>query len=99
MALIRCSVGTPLSILRRKFYPELVTYNWPTWLRPQREKQRIIRAYKILFHDVRFPMNLDKVIFVDADQIVRTNLEELIELDLHGAPYSYATMGDDNEEI
>ena len=44
-------------------------------------------------------MNLDKVIYVDADQIVRTDLKELIELDLQGAPYSYATMGDDNEEI
>ena len=44
-------------------------------------------------------MNLDKVIFVDADQIVRTNLKELIELDLHGAPYSYDPMRDDNEEI
>jgi UDP-glucose:glycoprotein glucosyltransferase len=70
------------------FQYELVTYKWPTWLRPQREKQRIIWAYKILFLDVLFPMNLDKVIFVDADQIVRTDLKELIDLDLHGAPYA-----------
>jgi lipopolysaccharide biosynthesis glycosyltransferase len=81
------------------FQYELVTYKWPTWLRPQREKQRIIWAYKILFLDVLFPMNLDKVIFVDADQIVRTDLKELIDLDLRGAPYGYAPMGDDNEEM
>ena len=81
------------------FHYELVTYKWPTWLRPQREKQRIIWAYKILFLDVLFPMNLDKVIFVDADQIVRTDLKELIDLDLHGAPYGYTPMGDDNEEM
>jgi len=66
-------------------------------LRQQREKQRIIWAYKILFLDVLFPMDLDKVIFVDADQIVRTDLKELIDLDLHGAPYGYTPMGDDNE--
>ena len=81
------------------FQYELVTYKWPTWLRSQREKQRIIWAYKILFLDVLFPMNLNKVIFVDADQIVRTDLKELIDLDLHGAPYGYAPMGDDNEEM
>jgi UDP-glucose:glycoprotein glucosyltransferase len=81
------------------FQYELVTYKWPTWLRPQREKQRIIWAYKILFLDVLFPMNLDKVIFVDADQIVRTDLKELIDLDLDGAPYGYTPMGDDNEEM
>ncbi|KAH9024388.1 UDP-glucose:glycoprotein glucosyltransferase-domain-containing protein [Lactarius pseudohatsudake] len=42
------------------FQYELVTYKWPTWLRQQREKQRIIWAYKILFLDVLFPMDLDK---------------------------------------
>ncbi|KAH8978341.1 UDP-glucose:glycoprotein glucosyltransferase-domain-containing protein [Lactarius akahatsu] len=81
------------------FQYELVTYKWPTWLRQQREKQRIIWAYKILFLDVLFPMDLDKVIFVDADQIVRTDLKELIDLDLHGAPYGYTPMGDDNKEM
>lgn len=48
------------------FEYELVTYKWPSWLRAQTEKQRIIWAYKILFLDVLFPMDLDKVIFVDA---------------------------------
>ncbi|KAI9511020.1 UDP-glucose:glycoprotein glucosyltransferase-domain-containing protein [Russula earlei] len=81
------------------FQYELVTYKWPTWLRPQREKQRVIWAYKILFLDVLFPMDLDKVIFVDADQIIRTDLKELIDLDLHGAPYGYTPMGDDNKEM
>jgi len=60
--------------------------------RAQTEKQRIIWAYKILFLDVLFPMDLKKVIFVDADQIVRTDLKELVELDLHGAPYGYTPM-------
>lgn len=81
------------------FQYELVTYKWPSWLRPQKEKQRIIWAYKILFLDVLFPMDLKKVIFVDADQIVRADLKELVELDLHGAPYAYVPMGDDNYEM
>lgn len=78
---------------------ELVTYKWPSWLRAQKEKQRIIWAYKILFLDVLFPMDLKKVIFVDADQIVRTDLKELVDLDLHGAPYGYTPMGDDNTDM
>ncbi|KAI0042052.1 glycosyltransferase family 24 protein [Auriscalpium vulgare] len=81
------------------FQYELVTYKWPTWLRRQKEKQRIIWAYKILFLDVLFPMDLDKVIFVDADQIVRADLKELIDLDLQGAPYGYTPMGDDNTDM
>ncbi|TFK48915.1 glycosyltransferase family 24 protein [Heliocybe sulcata] len=81
------------------FQYELVTYKWPTWLRAQKEKQRIIWAYKILFLDVLFPMDLKKVIFVDADQIVRADLKELVDLDLHGAPYGYTPMGDDNVDM
>ncbi|PFH48143.1 glycosyltransferase family 24 protein [Amanita thiersii Skay4041] len=81
------------------FQYELVTYKWPSWLRAQREKQRIIWAYKILFLDVLFPMDLKKVIFVDADQIVRTDLKELVDLNLHGAPYAYTPMGDDNHDM
>lgn len=48
---------------------EMVTYKWPAWLRAQHEKQRTIWGYKILFLDVLFPLSLDKVIFVDADQV------------------------------
>lgn len=43
------------------FEYELVTYKWPTWLNKQKEKQRIIWAYKILFLDVIFPISLEKV--------------------------------------
>jgi UDP-glucose:glycoprotein glucosyltransferase len=81
------------------FQYELVTYKWPTWLRAQKEKQRIIWAYKILFLDVLFPMDLKKVIFVDADQIVRADLKELVDIDLQGAPYGYTPMGDDNTDM
>ncbi|BGP48159.1 killer toxin resistant protein [Rhodotorula kratochvilovae] len=78
---------------------ELVTYKWPHWLRGQKEKQRTIWGYKILFLDVLFPLELDRVIFVDSDQIVRADLKELVDLDLQGAPYAYAPMGDDREEM
>ncbi|CAK9782754.1 hypothetical protein CC85DRAFT_260485 [Cutaneotrichosporon oleaginosum] len=81
------------------FEYELVTYKWPHWLRAQTEKQRIIWAYKILFLDVLFPMDLDKVIFVDADQIVRTDMKALVDLDLHGHVYAYPPMGDDRTEM
>ncbi|KAL7270804.1 killer toxin resistant protein [Rhizina undulata] len=81
------------------FEYELVTYKWPHWLRAQKEKQREIWGYKILFLDVLFPLDVDKVIFVDADQIVRTDMKELVDLDLHGAPYGFTPMCDSREEI
>lgn len=71
------------------FSVELVTYKWPAWLWPQTEKQRIIWGYKILFLDVLFPLGVKKVIYVDADQVVRTDLKELWDMDLEGAPYGY----------
>lgn len=52
-----------------RFRVEFVTYKWPEWLRRQSEKQRIIWGYKILFLDVLFPLHVDKVIYVDADQV------------------------------
>ncbi|KAL2363048.1 hypothetical protein RJZ56_004079 [Blastomyces dermatitidis] len=76
------------------FSYEMVTYKWPHWLRAQTEKQRIIWGYKILFLDVLFPLSLDKVIFVDADQIVRADMYELVTLDLEGAPYGFTPMCD-----
>ena len=71
------------------FEYELVEYKWPRWLNQQSEKQRIIWGYKILFLDVLFPLSVKKIIFVDADQIVRTDLKELRDFDLEGAPYGY----------
>jgi len=71
------------------FDVELVTYKWPSWLRRQTEKQRIIWGYKILFLDVLFPINLTKIIYIDADQTVRADMTELRDLDLQGAPYGY----------
>lgn len=81
------------------FQYELIMYNWPLWLNSQRERQRTIWGYKILFLDVLFPQDLKKVIFVDSDQIIRTDLKELIDIDLHGAPYGYTPMGDSREEM
>eukprot|EP00339_Tiarina_fusa_P005414 CAMPEP_0116998200 /NCGR_PEP_ID=MMETSP0472-20121206/1356_1 /TAXON_ID=693140 ORGANISM="Tiarina fusus, Strain LIS" /NCGR_SAMPLE_ID=MMETSP0472 /ASSEMBLY_ACC=CAM_ASM_000603 /LENGTH=505 /DNA_ID=CAMNT_0004697283 /DNA_START=146 /DNA_END=1663 /DNA_ORIENTATION=- len=71
---------------------EFRTYKWPEWLRGQTEKQRIIWGYKILFLDVLFPMNVKKIIYVDADQVVRGDLKELWDMDLQGAPYGYTPM-------
>lgn len=81
------------------FKYEMVTYKWPHWLRQQKEKQREIWGYKILFLDVLFPLSLDKVIFVDADQIVRTDMYNLVQHDLEGAVYGFTPMCDSRVEM
>ncbi|XP_019425825.1 PREDICTED: UDP-glucose:glycoprotein glucosyltransferase-like [Lupinus angustifolius] len=81
------------------FEYELITYKWPTWLHKQKEKQRIIWAFKILFLDVIFPLSLEKVIFVDADQIVRADMGELYDMDLKGKPLAYTPFCDNNKEM
>ena len=89
----------PLLAAHYSFQYELVTYKWPHWLRAQSEKQREIWGYKILFLDVLFPLNLDKVIFVDADQIVRTDMLDLVNHDLQGAAYGFTPMCDSRTEM
>ncbi|XP_071724923.1 LOW QUALITY PROTEIN: UDP-glucose:glycoprotein glucosyltransferase-like [Rutidosis leptorrhynchoides] len=81
------------------FEYELITYKWPTWLHKQTEKQRIIWAYKILFLDVIFPLSLEKVIFVDADQIVRADMGELYDMNLKGKPLAYTPFCDNNRDM
>lgn len=78
------------------FEYELLSYKWPSWLYAQTEKQRIIWGYKILFLDVLFPLKLGRVIYIDADQVVRTDVKELWEMDLEGAPYAYTPFCDSN---
>mmetsp|Transcript_3978 Transcript_3978/g.7249 ORF Transcript_3978/g.7249 Transcript_3978/m.7249 type:complete len:246 (+) Transcript_3978:1795-2532(+) len=70
------------------FEYELITYAWPPWLRAQTEKQRVMWAYKILFLDVLFPLNLSRVIFVDSDQVIRSDLLELYTMDIKNAVYA-----------
>ncbi|GFH28874.1 uncharacterized protein HaLaN_27437, partial [Haematococcus lacustris] len=63
------------------------------------DKQRIIWAYKILFLDVLFPLSVERIIFVDSDQVVRTDLAELYHMDIKGAPYAYTPFCDNNKEM
>lgn len=79
----------PVMAKKYGFELELVTYKWPDWLNAQTEKQRIIWGYKILFMDVMFPLDVKKIVYVDADQVVRGDLHELWEMDLGTAPYAY----------
>lgn len=59
----------------------------------------MIWGYKILFLDVLFPQDLNKIIFIDADQICRADLTELVNMDLEGAPYGFTPMCDSREEM
>jgi UDP-glucose:glycoprotein glucosyltransferase len=79
----------PVMAAKLGFEVEFVTYKWPDWLNGQTEKQRIIWGHKILFMDVLFPLDVKKIVYVDADQVVRGDLHELWEMDLGGAPYAY----------
>ena len=81
------------------FTTHFITYRWPQWLRQQTEKQRIIWGYKILFLDVLFPLSVKRIVYIDSDQIVRSDINELMQLDLHGAPYGYTPFCSDNHDV
>lgn len=90
-----------LDVLSRElgFEYELMAYNWPSWLNPQAKKHRTIWAYKILFLDVLFPRNLKRIIFIDADQVVRSDLMELVDLDLEGHVYAMTPFCNDKTDM
>ncbi|KAL0488967.1 UDP-glucose:glycoprotein glucosyltransferase [Acrasis kona] len=79
----------------------LVSYQWPDWLHKQKEKQRLIWAYKVLFLDVLFPLNqVNKIIFVDADQICRSDMSELFfDLDMQGKSLAYTPFCESRTEM
>lgn len=77
----------------------LVTYKWPSWLHKQTEKLRLIWAYKVLFLDVLFPLNVTKIVYIDADQVTRADLTELWEMDMHQKPLAYTPFCDSNKEM
>ncbi|CAN8066058.1 unnamed protein product [Agarophyton chilense] len=89
----------PLFAKRHGAQVGMVTYRWPGWLRAQTEKQRIIWAYKILFLDVLFPLDVGRIIFVDSDQVIRGDLAELMDIDMKGAPYGYVPFCDSRKEV
>ena len=80
------------------FSVEFITYKWPVWLRRQTEKQRVIWGYKILFLDVLWPLRIPRVIYIDADQVVRGDVRELWDMDLKGNPYAYTPFCDSNDD-
>lgn len=51
------------------FQYEYIQYKWPRWLKKQTIKMQTIWASKILFLDAIFPVDLKKVIFIDADAV------------------------------
>eukprot|EP00392_Amoebophrya_sp_AT5.2_P000607 g608.t1 len=83
----------PAFAKKHDFAYTFISYKWPSWLNPQSEKQRLIWAYKILFLDVFFPLDVERIVFVDADQIVRADVRELRDLDMGSHVYGFTPMG------
>jgi UDP-glucose:glycoprotein glucosyltransferase len=84
-----------------KFEFEFISYKWPTWLLHQKTKMRTVWAYKILFLDVVFPIRpeVDRVIFVDADQVARADLSDLAEFDMENQVYGFVPFCEDRPEM
>ncbi|CAH6723275.1 putative UDP-glucose:glycoprotein glucosyltransferase [[Candida] jaroonii] len=77
---------------------EFVSYKWPMWLRRQNTRQRTVWGYKMLFLDVLFG-DLDSIIFVDADQINRSDMKSLVDLDMGSYAYGFVPMCENREEM
>ncbi|KAH7817251.1 putative UDP-glucose [Monocercomonoides exilis] len=82
------------------FEYELMDYGWPHEVATQPfTKMRTVWAMKILFLDVLFPLDLDRVIFVDADNVCKTDMIQLMRMNLKGAPYAFTPFCNNREEM
>ncbi|EAX94740.1 hypothetical protein TVAG_480210 [Trichomonas vaginalis G3] len=82
-----------------KFEYEFCSYKWPRWLPREEARQRTFWGYKILFLDVMFPNDLRRVIYIDSDQIIRTDMRELMTMDFEGKPYAFTPFCNDRPEM
>lgn len=82
----------PIMANKYDFTYELISYRWPSWIRRQAEKQKIVRAYKSLLLDVLFPREVKRVICIDPDQLVRCDLRPLAFQDIGRVAYALAPI-------
>lgn len=79
------------------FDVEFVRYKWPVWLNVQSKKHRRVWAEKILLLDV-FPLSVDRLVFVDADQVMRGDVAELAKIDMESKVYGFVPFCDSRRE-
>ena len=49
-------------------------------------QERLFWGYKILFLDVMFPNNLKRIIYVDSDDVIRSDYYNLMTIDMKVLP-------------
>lgn len=88
-----------IAILSRSlnFSYEFVRFRWPGWLNAQWRKHRRVWAHKILFLDA-LPYAIDRLIYIDADQVVRSDVKELHMMDLKGRVYGFVPFCESRKE-
>jgi UDP-glucose:glycoprotein glucosyltransferase len=79
------------------FSYEFLSFKWPVWLTPQWRKHRRVWAQKILFLD-SFPATIRRLIYIDADQVVRGDVAELAKIDLDGHVYGFVPFCESRAE-
>ena len=90
----------PLMAKELNFEYQFVDYVWPTGIITQpTTRMRTVWAMKILFLDVLFPVELNRIIFVDADNICKTDMIELMNMDFKGAPYAFTPFCSNRPEM
>lgn len=74
---------------------KFLKYEWPTWLRPQRFLSRKMDIFKLLFIDVMMPMDVGKVLYMDASRIEFNPFKVIEGLESVDMPFIMLPMGGD----
>ncbi|KAJ6233836.1 UDP-glucose:Glycoprotein Glucosyltransferase [Anaeramoeba flamelloides] len=81
------------------FEYETVIYKWPTWLDVPKYKNRIINGIKILFLDVLFPPHVNKLLILKPNQLIKTDIKELFNLDMKDSIFAMNKYEKYDEQI
>ncbi|CAN6632059.1 hypothetical protein TRVA0_013S01860 [Trichomonascus vanleenenianus] len=86
----------PKMATQYSFGYSMINYQWPRWMWLPSDKQAAVSG--VMFLDAVLPRSIEKVIWLGSFSYVRTDLKDLVDVDLGGAPYALAVAGESRIE-
>ncbi|OHS99661.1 hypothetical protein TRFO_08292 [Tritrichomonas foetus] len=80
------------------FEYQFVSYRWPRWLHEQTDPIKKMNGYRVFFLDTLFPLDVDKIVCIDATIFAKSDLCELFNIDIEEASYAFPSFGESRTE-
>jgi UDP-glucose:glycoprotein glucosyltransferase len=82
-----------------KFEWKLTDYEWPTWLIEPPNNKEVLALTRLMFIDAMVPFGVQKLILLEPGHLVRSDLAELLDLDLGESMYGFIPLSEINQAL